>query len=244
LWEKHPYWTAMMMRRAMRETASQHATPDTIRGWGIINTAAADTYSFGGNHAPVGSLSSISACCGGAIQVALSYTDPDNDTLLYDFWYKYPSGPLWHYGFPNYIYDGGIVDLPLQFDSLGHEPVELYCNITDYIHIVRDSTFIDYTSVKNPDTNPLPTAFTVSASPNPFNSTTMVNFSIPTPSPVDLTVFDASGREITHKSLGSLSVGNHRFALTPNEIGTAAGIRFVRLQAGNVSRSVKVVYLK
>ncbi len=42
--EKNPTWTPMQVRDALRNTASRHATPDSLYGWGIINALDAINY--------------------------------------------------------------------------------------------------------------------------------------------------------------------------------------------------------
>ncbi|MGA8263619.1 MAG: S8 family peptidase [Ignavibacteriaceae bacterium] len=43
--EAHPNWTPMEVRDALRNTASQSSSPDSLYGWGIINAQAAIDYS-------------------------------------------------------------------------------------------------------------------------------------------------------------------------------------------------------
>ncbi len=45
--EKHPNWTPIQVRDALRNTASMHTAPDSLYGWGIINALAAVNYSQG-----------------------------------------------------------------------------------------------------------------------------------------------------------------------------------------------------
>ena len=42
--QKHPDWTPMEVRDALRNTASNHSSPDSLYGWGIINALAAINY--------------------------------------------------------------------------------------------------------------------------------------------------------------------------------------------------------
>ena len=44
LLQAHPTWTPMEVRDALRNTASQSSTPDSLYGWGIINALAALNY--------------------------------------------------------------------------------------------------------------------------------------------------------------------------------------------------------
>jgi subtilisin family serine protease len=42
--EAHPDWTAQMVREAIRNTASQHESPNNDYGWGIVDALAATDY--------------------------------------------------------------------------------------------------------------------------------------------------------------------------------------------------------
>ena len=42
--QAHPSWTPMEVRDALRNTASNHSSPDSLYGWGIINALAAINY--------------------------------------------------------------------------------------------------------------------------------------------------------------------------------------------------------
>lgn len=55
--EAHPDWSAQDVRRAIKQTASQHSTPDNEYGWGIVDAVAAvdfdlDADSDRGNYTP------------------------------------------------------------------------------------------------------------------------------------------------------------------------------------------------
>lgn len=78
--------------------------------------------------------------------------------------------------------------------------------------------------------------------PNPFNSTTLIRFSIPNAGIVRLTVYDLFGREV--KSLVNCwqTAGNHRVSFTADNLPT--GVYFYKLQAGDYSRTKKMILMK
>jgi subtilisin family serine protease len=44
LLEAHPTWGPFEIREALRETALNHATPDTVRGWGLVQAPVARSW--------------------------------------------------------------------------------------------------------------------------------------------------------------------------------------------------------
>ncbi len=89
----------------------------------------------------------------------------------------------------------------------------------------------------------VPSSFTIeSIYPNPFNSTTAINFTLPTHSRVEASVYDLLGREVAtiHKSV--MSAGNHKISWNATDL--SAGVYFVVLESGRETLVDKVVLLK
>ena len=83
--------------------------------------------------------------------------------------------------------------------------------------------------------------------PNPFNPNTTISYSLPDQSPVNLTVFDISGQEVTtlqdtEKPPGNYEVQWNGLDHRGNQVST--GVYFARLNAGSYSETIKMVYLK
>jgi photosystem II stability/assembly factor-like uncharacterized protein len=87
-----------------------------------------------------------------------------------------------------------------------------------------------------------PSAFTLSAYPNPFNPTTTLTFSLKAAGPAKLRVYDLTGRLVTTLADGVFSAGTH--ARTFDAHGLASGIYFVRLESTGVVRTHKVALLR
>lgn len=88
------------------------------------------------------------------------------------------------------------------------------------------------------------TGFEVAASyPNPFNSTTNVNFTINRPGTVTLTVFDISGAIAFEINFGDLPAGKHnKSILFPQNL--ASGVYYYQIQTLFSKISGKLVFLK
>ena len=87
-----------------------------------------------------------------------------------------------------------------------------------------------------------PSSFTLSTFPNPFNATTTIAYDLPRAGHISLRVFDVLGREVAVVSDGFVEAGSHRAMFEGSAM--ASGIYFVRLNAGEFSRTKKMMLLK
>jgi hypothetical protein len=78
--------------------------------------------------------------------------------------------------------------------------------------------------------------------PNPFNGTTSIVYRLPRNADVQLTLFDVQGRKVATLVDGPREAGSHTVRWQP--LSLSSGLCFVRLEAGNVSVSRKIAYLK
>ena len=81
--------------------------------------------------------------------------------------------------------------------------------------------------------------------PNPFNNTTVINFNLPEPAEIKLTIFDVTGKEVKTILNSHLSAGSHsvRWDGTDNYWRpVASGLYFIRLQTGQSSKTIKAIY--
>lgn len=97
----------------------------------------------------------------------------------------------------------------------------------------------------NPNiSNEMPLSFELFQNfPNPFNPSTQIGFSIPkNNSQVKLTVFDASGKEISTLVNSKFNAGNYKVDFSGNNI--SSGIYFYKLDADEFTEVKKMVFLK
>jgi len=83
--------------------------------------------------------------------------------------------------------------------------------------------------------------------PNPFNPSTTISYDLPEQTSVKLTVFDIRGQEVmllhdNVKPPGNYEVQWNGMDQQGNHVST--GVYFARLQAGNFSKTIKMVYLR
>jgi len=82
----------------------------------------------------------------------------------------------------------------------------------------------------------------IKISPNPFNPTTTLTYSLPISAEVSLIIYDISGREVTRLVDGWRSAGVH--GRIWNAAGLPSGVYFAKLQASNCIQTQKVILLK
>ncbi len=99
--------------------------------------------------------------------------------------------------------------------------------------------------VTNADDNNLPvvTGYSLSSNyPNPFNPSTVINYSLPAESYVSIKVYDITGKEISALVNEMQTAGEH--SITFNGSNLASGIYLLRMSAGNFSSTIKMSLLK
>ncbi|NQT35439.1 carboxypeptidase regulatory-like domain-containing protein, partial [bacterium] len=79
-------------------------------------------------------------------------------------------------------------------------------------------------------------------SPNPFNPTTSLRFSLPHSSPMELILYDVSGRKVNQVDFGFMAAGRHTVTIDGSSL--PSGIYLARLKAGSISVTQKIVLLK
>lgn len=78
--------------------------------------------------------------------------------------------------------------------------------------------------------------------PNPFNSSTTIEFSLAKPQYISLKVYDILGREIKTLLNEARSAGKHRISFDASPL--SSGVYFCRLQAGDMVETKRMLLLK
>ena len=90
---------------------------------------------------------------------------------------------------------------------------------------------------------PLPHEYALSQNyPNPFNPVTTIEFSLPVPSEVEVTVYNIAGQTVDRLVSGYLPAGNHRVDWDASRL--ASGVYLYRISAGTYTATKKMVLLK
>ncbi len=89
----------------------------------------------------------------------------------------------------------------------------------------------------------IPSEFALSEPwPNPFNSSTTIRVELPSPGVLHVTVFNMAGQQVATLANGLLEAGTHEFSW--DAAGVAAGVYFVRANAGTWAGTQKAILLK
>ncbi len=80
--------------------------------------------------------------------------------------------------------------------------------------------------------------------PNPFNQETTIKYQLQTTNVVQLILYDILGREIRTLVNQNQNPGNYSVFMKPGELNLKEGIYFYKLNCGNYSKSLKMVYYK
>mgnify|MGYP000847463654 FL=1 len=103
------------------------------------------------------------------------------------------------------------------------------------------------TANPNPDSQSPAMPYLVSCSPNPFNPSTSISFSLPEAGITSICVYDLKGRKTATLQNGFMSAGKHSIIWNGKDSTSrdvASGVYILRLEAGGKSHSRKVTLLK
>ena len=87
-----------------------------------------------------------------------------------------------------------------------------------------------------------PVSYSLSASPNPFNPTTVLSFDVPKSARVQLAIYDITGRLVQTLADRMYPQGSYRMSFDGSSL--SSGIYFARLQGNSFSKTQKLVLLK
>jgi hypothetical protein len=114
-----------------------------------------------------------------------------------------------------------------------------------FYHVNPDGTLGPSTHVELPLIAKPTSLCITSVYPNPFNATAKISFTLPKTASVDLNVYDVTGRKtggLLSGPTGVVAAGEHRMEFDGSDL--PSGIYFVRLEAGGISQTKKIVLLK
>jgi flagellar hook capping protein FlgD len=107
----------------------------------------------------------------------------------------------------------------------------------------RYSNLATFDVVTGVESEPSPPVARIQAAPNPFASSTAIQFSIPTAGPTEVMAYDVAGRLVRRLHQGALNAGAHAIDWDGrDEAGrdVRSGIYFIRIRSGVTTISTKV----
>jgi len=110
-----------------------------------------------------------------------------------------------------------------------------------------DITITNYNAVSVEEGVIIPSEYILHQNhPNPFNPSTVISYSLPKASDVQIIVYDQLGREVATLFDGIKDAGNHNIVwnTTEHTFKLSSGIYIVQLKSANIIKSIKAVLLK
>ena len=87
-----------------------------------------------------------------------------------------------------------------------------------------------------------PTTYGLNIQQNPIYKTGVLNFTLPKPSDVEITLYDATGRLVSKLASGRFSAGSHTVTLNASKL--ANGVYFVHMKSNDFNTVKKVIVLR
>lgn len=137
---------------------------------------------------------------------------------------------------PDYLRDIAVIEYPPRGKTISVENAIAYVSAdTSGVHMFDLSEIIE-TGVQPTEVITPLTCVLLNSYPNPFNNSVSVEYTLPVPSPVDLCIYDQSGKFITRLQKGYVAPGTYISKWQANS--SVSGIYFIEL------RCEKSVYYK
>lgn len=136
-------------------------------------------------------------------------------------------------------YEIGFYDTPGVAYSLTVRDSTIYVADDRFIGVYR---FTPAVSVQPHAAPLLPRSVSLSAYPNPFNSTAMIHFELPVTGEVKMTVYDVTGRQVAELVHRTMPAGEHSINYDGSTL--SSGIYFVSLRTPQRTMTTKLVLLK
>lgn len=128
------------------------------------------------------------------------------------------------------ISDGGKVFI--LWEDVGSNSTDLKLVSIGW-HVPLDS--------KEPLQAEFPESFTLSAYPNPFNSTVKLSYELPVSGDVSLSIYNLTGQKVATIVDDRVAAGTYEVSWTPE---VASGVYFAQLNALALTKTAKLLYLK
>jgi hypothetical protein len=131
-------------------------------------------------------------------------------------------------------------------DSLNEEEMsDTETSLAEYALSVLQSYYDDniYTSIKEESAESIPADFELSQNyPNPFSSTTVISYQLPSIANVELNVYDLLGQKVTTLVKERQQPGSHEVEW--NASGMKQGVYYCELKTGQSRKVIKMILLR
>ncbi len=192
----------------------------------------------------------------------------DAESAALSFWHRYATEPTYDFCYVEVSTNGGAWTQVASYDGQQSSWEEVVIDLTDYVGtdafkvrfvldsdgwVTADGWYVDDVAVfaqtfsSGIDDETGARRLAVSNYPNPFNPRTSIRYELPAAGPVELRIYDPSGRLVRRLASGDESAGAHEIDWDGTDdrgASVAAGIYFVRVSTESREASGKMVLLK
>ncbi len=224
----NPGLTAMQVRDAMRNTASQSSSPDNLYGWGILNALDAVNYF----PTPVELQSFSAIVTGGKVNLEWNTaTEKNNRGFEIE---KKSEG--FDYNTIGFVQGSGTVSTPKHYSFVDQNSSKgLFTYRLKQIDFDGSYTYSKEVTIDVPAASD----FVLEQNyPNPFNPSTRINYSVPNGSRVKLILYDILGNQVKVLTNEFKEAGNYSFTLNADAL--SSGVYILRLNAGTTNKVIKI----
>ncbi len=191
------------------------------------------------------------------------FTSDFNSTISPDTWY-HVAGTFNATGKTARLYLNGSldkviqnVDVPVATLSeirigLNMDNVEEFKGIIDdlrvYNRVLSETEINELLTITSFETDDefnrelIPTRYTLSNYPNPFNPSTTISYSLPIPSHVKIDIFDINGRVVSNLVNANKQAGNYTIQFNADDI--SSGIFFYHIRTERYTQTKKMIFQK
>ena len=146
--------------------------------------------------------------------------------------------------FTDYAYalTDGYSDKLILYDVREHNTVTGGYSSPSYEAVYGTSNLEKSSDKEQLVSNVVPTNYSISNYPNPFNPTTTINYQLPKDGLVTIKVYDIIGKEVATLVNGHKSAGYYKVDFNASKL--TSGVYIATIQASNFNKSIKLLLTK
>jgi hypothetical protein len=228
----NPSLTNMQIRDAIRNTASNHLSPNRLIGWGLINALAAANLST----LPVEITTFSAKAVGNEIDLIWT-TATENSNHGFEIQKKSNDNTFTSIGFVNGNGNTNIASNYFFEDTKPQPRLNIY-----RLKQIDNNGAIKFGSEVSVNFTVVDNFALYQNYPNPFNPSTTINYSLPKSGNVKLTVYNSIGNKVATIANEYKPAGN--YSVQFNGSNLASGIYLYRLESDNYSAVKKFILMK
>ena len=237
----YPYLTNVQARKILMETAGNASTPNNDRGYGLLSAERAISFPNIYNNSGTFEINKIFFSNNGVVPGSAKISYSNNGTTFTTATLNYNDTLKYSFSLPVMQNDSKVYFYYTYDDSLGNvvrDPSSDYYTL-NYGNLDNETGTMDNTNTTN--------SILVTNYPNPFNSSTKIDFYSNTNQSARLIIMDAIGQVVKILFNGTAVSGKNSFVWdgkTDNGIKCASGVYYYILKLGGKDYGNKMIMVK